>query len=88
MQGSSSFRSKLKKLVPARVEIILQHYFLILQLQIKSFSLKSCLADAPANTDLKHGPTCQLHHILTATTEKHPNTVRTHSGKKMATNRM
>lgn len=37
---------------------------------------------------LKHGQTCQLHHVLTATTEKHPNMVRTHSGKKMATNRM
>lgn len=37
---------------------------------------------------LKHGQACQLHHILTATTEKHPNGVRTHSGKKMAKNRM
>lgn len=35
LQGSSSFRRKLEKLVPARLGIILQYCLLILQLQIK-----------------------------------------------------
>lgn len=40
---------------------------------------------------LKHGQTCQLYHIpyiTPATTGKHPNTVKTHSEKKTATNRL